>query len=383
MKKLLFTCVIALSMTALATGQADTSYVRPTGDDNTIFTVVQQMPKFPGDVYQWITQHLNYPKEAVDNKIQGVVYVTFIIEKDGSVSHVAVLRDVNPLLDTAAVQCVRQMPRWSAGMQNGHAVRVQYNIPINFEIKENPPASTAGSAVKITVFQANQPQEVTQTPRAKDSMRRTDKNCVKWNWSILDRGVFLMDYEFYAQKYLTIELGAGLTYRDFLFELTNGVDETSSDNNSNSNQSSGVQLIPVSYSQEGTPSPKYAIEGGLRYYPHGFDNFEGIYLEGTLSYRDYSFPNAPELQEGQSMVPGYSMFDTQFKFGYQYVGWYTDLVTDFYFGFGIRSATLNYYETEYITNNSGLGGNSVSTVPASKSVTLVQPLFGFKLGLAF
>src|ERR1700722_9966426 len=78
----------------------------------------------------------------------------------------------------------------------------------------------------IHVFTPNEQNTVTPPPptRAhKDSMRKMDKNCIKWNWSVLTRGVFLINYEIYISNNLTAEVGVGICYRDFLFEFTKSV----------------------------------------------------------------------------------------------------------------------------------------------------------------
>ena len=104
-------------------------------DDNTrIFTVVQQMPAFPGGANEYIVKHLKYPEKERTAGIQGTVYVSFIVETDGTVSNVKVIKGVpnGPGLDAEAVRVVSSMKGWTIGMQNGHPVRVSYNIPVRF-----------------------------------------------------------------------------------------------------------------------------------------------------------------------------------------------------------------------------------------------------------
>ncbi|HSY75576.1 MAG TPA: energy transducer TonB [Bacteroidia bacterium] len=105
------------------------------GDDaNKVFLVVQQMPAFPGDVNKYLADHINYPEVEKEAQITGTVYINFVVEKDGSISNVKVLKGVpgGPGLDKEAVKVISAMPKWSVGMQNGHPVRVSYNIPIRF-----------------------------------------------------------------------------------------------------------------------------------------------------------------------------------------------------------------------------------------------------------
>jgi protein TonB len=106
------------------------------GDDaNKVFTIVQQKPAFPGDVNKWLAEHIEYPEQAKDANIQGTAYISFVVEKDGSISSVTVLRAPNPSLGEEAKSKVQSMPKWSPGMQNGHAVRVQYMLPVHFILR--------------------------------------------------------------------------------------------------------------------------------------------------------------------------------------------------------------------------------------------------------
>lgn len=107
-----------------------------------VFTVVEDEPEFPGgndSLMKYLMQNLRYPKEARDSRIQGTVFVTFIIEKDGSVSDVRALRGVAPSLDEEAIRVVSAMPAWKPGYQRGQPVRVQYNLPLRFVLDPLPP----------------------------------------------------------------------------------------------------------------------------------------------------------------------------------------------------------------------------------------------------
>ena len=104
---------------------------------NQVFTIVQQMPKFNGDLQKYLGEHIEYPEMAKENGVTGTVYVTFVVEKDGSITGVKVLRGVSggADLDKEAIRVISSMPKWSVGMQNGHPVRVQFNLPIHFELR--------------------------------------------------------------------------------------------------------------------------------------------------------------------------------------------------------------------------------------------------------
>lgn len=100
-----------------------------------IFTVVEEQPTFNGDLYGFIGSKLKYPDEAKELGIQGKVFVTFVVEKDGSVTDVKVLRGIGGGCDEEAIRVVSSMPKWSPGKQRGEAVRVQFNLPISFRLQ--------------------------------------------------------------------------------------------------------------------------------------------------------------------------------------------------------------------------------------------------------
>ena len=105
-----------------------------------IFMVVEEDPEFPGGIdslYAFIRRNLHYPEEAWNNKIEGTVYVTFSIEKDGSVTNVKVLRDIGGGCGAEAVRVVKLMPKWKPGKQRGIPVRTQFNLPIKFKMSAN------------------------------------------------------------------------------------------------------------------------------------------------------------------------------------------------------------------------------------------------------
>jgi protein TonB len=103
-----------------------------------IFTAVEQAPKFPGgdaEMYKWLSNHIRYPEQAAQNNIQGRVTVQFVVEKDGSIGEVKVVRGKDPDLDKEAVRVVKSMPKFVPGKMNGQAVRVWFTLPINFKLQ--------------------------------------------------------------------------------------------------------------------------------------------------------------------------------------------------------------------------------------------------------
>lgn len=102
------------------------------------FILVEVKPTFKGgDIEkfrEWVQKKVNYPQEAQDNGIQGRVYLTFVIERDGSVSTVNIVRGVDPLIDKEAQKAIEASPKWSPGLQRGRAVRVRFSIFLNFTL---------------------------------------------------------------------------------------------------------------------------------------------------------------------------------------------------------------------------------------------------------
>ena len=103
-----------------------------------VFDVVEEMPSFPGGqgaLMQYLASNIKYPVVAQENGVQGRVIVSFVVERDGSISDVKVARSVDPSLDREAQRVVKSMPRWKPGKQNGSAVRVKYTVPVVFRLQ--------------------------------------------------------------------------------------------------------------------------------------------------------------------------------------------------------------------------------------------------------
>lgn len=105
-------------------------------EQNKIFEVVEQQPQFPGgSVNGWLADHIKYPVVAAENGISGRVVVQFVVERDGSVSQVRVVRGVDPSLDKEAQRVISSMPKWIPGKQNGQAVRSRFTVPVTFRLE--------------------------------------------------------------------------------------------------------------------------------------------------------------------------------------------------------------------------------------------------------
>ncbi len=118
-------------------------YVPPVEDDQEvkeqeIFTVVESMPSFPGGMgalMAYLAKNIKYPPLAKESGIQGKVFINFVVEPDGSISHVKVLRGIGGGCDEEAVRVVKNMPKWKPGMQRGKPVRVSFNLPVKFTLQ--------------------------------------------------------------------------------------------------------------------------------------------------------------------------------------------------------------------------------------------------------
>jgi len=110
----------------------------PKEEENKVFNVVEKMPSFPGGqgaLMEYLKNNVKYPVVAQENGVQGRVTISFVVEKDGSITDVQVARGVDPSLDKEAMRVVKSMPKWIPGMQNGSAVRVKYNVPVLFRLQ--------------------------------------------------------------------------------------------------------------------------------------------------------------------------------------------------------------------------------------------------------
>jgi protein TonB len=103
-----------------------------------IFMVVESMPEFPGGeaaLYKFLAENIKYPQMAKESGIQGRVFVTFVVERNGKVTDVRVLRGIGGGCDEEAIRVVQNMPSWTPGKQRGKSVRVQYNLPVKFTLQ--------------------------------------------------------------------------------------------------------------------------------------------------------------------------------------------------------------------------------------------------------
>ena len=111
---------------------------KPKEEETKVFDVVEQMPQFPGGqqaLFEYLPKNIKYPVIAEENGVQRRVIVTFVVERDGSITDVKVVKSVDPSLDKEAQRVVKAMPHWIPGKQNGSAVRVKYTVPVTFRLQ--------------------------------------------------------------------------------------------------------------------------------------------------------------------------------------------------------------------------------------------------------
>ena len=107
-------------------------------EEEEIFITVEEDPEFPGGLEalgKYLSENIKYPQLAKENNITGRVYVTFVVEKNGTVANVKVLRDIGGGCGAEAVRVVKTMPKWKPGKQRGQAVRTQFNLPVGFYLQ--------------------------------------------------------------------------------------------------------------------------------------------------------------------------------------------------------------------------------------------------------
>jgi TonB family protein len=103
------------------------------------FVFVEEMPEFPGGeegLNSFLVKTVVYPSRALEDDLQGKVYLSFVVDTFGNVYDAKIEKSVHPLLDNAALKVIDVMPKWKPGRQNGKAVRVRFNLPVVFELEE-------------------------------------------------------------------------------------------------------------------------------------------------------------------------------------------------------------------------------------------------------
>ena len=134
MKKVLLMSLMA--MFCLTTVSAQKTVVSQKNEE--VFDIVEQMPEYPGGMqalFEFLSKNIKYPEDAQKQKVEGRVLVKFVIETDGSISNIEVMKNAFPSLDAEAMRVAQAMPKWTPGKQGGQVVRVKFVLPINFSLK--------------------------------------------------------------------------------------------------------------------------------------------------------------------------------------------------------------------------------------------------------
>lgn len=161
---LILTLIFSISVTDRVIAQTDSEAkkvekaqepVTKSQKDEEIFTVVEEMPSFPGGkdaMFKFISTNIKYPESARKNGVHGRVFISYVVEKDGKINDVEIIRGFDKECDAEALRVVKMMPNWNPGKEKGKAVRTKFNLPIAFmldgkgekesktgEVKDPPP----------------------------------------------------------------------------------------------------------------------------------------------------------------------------------------------------------------------------------------------------
>lgn len=161
-----------------------------------IYTMVDDMPRFPGgddELVKFLARNAKYPVKAIENKVQGAVVASFIINKDGSINDVRVVRSVDPLLDNEAIRVIKSMPAWTPGKIKGVAVAVRYTVPVTFKMQgkttaaketAQEPAAEGGSEQVFTVV-----EDMPQFPGGNKALTKYLTESVRYPKIAYDHGI--------------------------------------------------------------------------------------------------------------------------------------------------------------------------------------------------
>ena len=111
---------------------------KTTTENNEVFATVEKQPEYPGgmaELMKFLSSNIQYPTACKKKGIQGKVVVQFVVDTDGSITDVQVIRKVDPRLDEEAIRVIKAMPKWIPGMNGGKNVRVRFTLPVNFNLK--------------------------------------------------------------------------------------------------------------------------------------------------------------------------------------------------------------------------------------------------------
>ena len=143
-------------------------------DNDTVFSVCEEMPEFPGGsekFMEYLSGNITYPEDAKEKGISGRVFIQFVIEKDGSVSNVKVMKGIGGGCDEEAVRVVKAMPKWKPGKQKGKPVRVNYILPVSFKLDEGETYKSVKGETKADEKIYEAPETMPEYPGGMDGLR--------------------------------------------------------------------------------------------------------------------------------------------------------------------------------------------------------------------
>lgn len=230
--------------------------------------------------------------------------------------------------------------------------------------------------VKVQVFDGNE----TAPSSDKNNGYVGDKNLITFNSYMLPRGIFSLGYERVFHSMHSLNINAGLTYRDFIFEAFN---------ESKYNFLSGAR--------DRTVKANFMMEGNYKFWPKHYSEFEGPYLSPGFAIKNYTMTDKIDASAlynyGSTAVSGveqevsYTMTEVYAKFGYMYESWWLDdVIVDIYCGFGLRNVQLDYYTIEEIPQSSSYSYTNTAThkvVPQSTQLSVPAVYLGAKIGIPF
>ncbi len=139
----------AFLLAGLLCGTCSAVFAQPKGTPQKapeIFTFIEQMPEFRGNIREYIAQNVRYPENARLAGVSGLVGIKCVIDEWGNATDAAVAKSVHPALDSEALRVVRAMPKWKPGMQGGKPVKVDFRVPVRFTLSDPAPDSVVASA---------------------------------------------------------------------------------------------------------------------------------------------------------------------------------------------------------------------------------------------
>lgn len=253
-------------------------------------------------------------------------------------------------------------------------------------------AAAQGSPIKVTIFSSDSAAK-TQDVKETQNTPNFYKNLIKWNYTLLGRGMFLLNYERHLANNFTLEIGAGVTYSDFIFttfyEAKNDFHATTQASNSPGGAFVTTRVVQT-LGDNSTKKFGFGAEISPRFY-FDKDEFQGFYLSPYMSYRKYNYACSVEEIDanGYSTTRAfdnlyYTFLDLGAKVGYQYYFTYREsFYYDFYAGVAYRNAQINTVMQTDTQNNVYGYGITTTYSEYMQKMALPQFMLGAKIGYSF